>query len=36
MNPYFINSVLGGFVNGESYLCQVDYLGTKFEKDFAL
>jgi hypothetical protein len=35
-NPNFINTVLGGMVDGERYLCTVDVFGAKLENEYAL
>jgi len=35
-NPNYINTVLGGIVDGDRYLCTVDVFGAKLENEYAL
>ena len=34
-NPHYINTVIGGFQNGQRYLASVDLHGMKLESNFA-
>ena len=36
MNPYYNNTVIAGFENGESVLSSVDLFGTLIKKDYVV